>query len=198
MSTLGNRLDLNKVGVSKAPCFVSTTVCFHPFFPLWIRPTRLVGKEHPLVVFTGHVKTLLALKESQVKFPCLTSRTAHGQSGSSQDAFRKHQNPKNAAEELPVTDLLQLPLRTLPCWERAAFMKEAGSDHEQYPKQAWKYQLTWGLWETTQQVKALVTKPSDLSSNLGAPIAGRRERTPQSSPSTSTPRPLPARTFPLG
>lgn len=49
---------------------------------------------------------------------------------------------------------------------------EAGPDHEQYPKQAWKDQLIWGLWETTQQEKAPVTKPSDLSSNLGAPIVG--------------------------
>jgi hypothetical protein len=39
-------------------------VCFHLFFLVRVCPTLLVGKEHPLVVFTGHVKTLLTPKES--------------------------------------------------------------------------------------------------------------------------------------
>lgn len=110
MSTLGHRLDLNKVGVSKAPCFVPTAVCFHPFFPVWIRPTRLVGKEHPLVVSTGHVKTLLALKESQIKFPCLTSRQHMDSLAHLKMLLGNIRTQRMPTEDPPATDLLQLPL----------------------------------------------------------------------------------------
>lgn len=127
---------------------------FHLFLPVWICPTGLVSKEHPLVVFTGYVKTLLTLKESQVKCSCVTSR----QHTDSLAHFKMHlRNIRTRRTVGRGTSSGRSPpvgnFRNLPCWERAASMMEAEQDHEQYIPQARKDPLTWGLWEMAQQSK---------------------------------------------
>lgn len=116
MSALGHKLYLNKVGFSKVTCFISTytTVDFHPFFPVWICPKRLVGKEPPLVMFTGHVKTLPAPKGSQVKFPCVTSRQHTDSLAHFKTHLRNIKTKRMPAGEPPAEDPLQWPFRNLP------------------------------------------------------------------------------------